>query len=122
MVRLCQRALDNSALSQIHGDNINFDIEAKNQRHPELMNVCDTLSHSDTLMCLIWFDYMYVKGEKSCVHKTKPCKKLCKEVGSQMAKLALWLIKFIKYGIVQFLLYDYLGLSPNCVYIPNIHC
>ena len=38
-----------------------------------------------------------------------------------MAKLALLLIKFMKYGIVQYLLYEYLEESPNYVYIPNIH-
>ena len=39
---------------------------------------------------------------------------------SRMAKLALLLIKFMIYGIVQFLLYEYLEDSPNYVYIPNI--
>ena len=45
-----------------------------------------------------------------------------KEVGPLTAKLALSLIKFMKYGIVHFLLYEKLEESPNCVYIPNIHC
>ena len=40
-----------------------------------------------------------------------------KELGPQTAKLALLLIKFMKYGLVQFLLYEYLQESPNCVYI-----
>ena len=31
---------------------------------------------------------------------------MLKEVGPQTAKLALKLIKFMKYGIVQFLLYE----------------
>ena len=44
-----------------------------------------------------------------------------KEVGPRTAKLALLLIKFMKFGIVQFLFHDYLEESPNCVYIPNIH-
>ena len=34
-----------------------------------------------------------------------------------MEKLALSVIKFMKYGIVQFLLYELLEESPNCVYI-----
>ena len=37
-----------------------------------------------------------------------------------MAKLALLLIKFMKYGIVQFLLYEYLEESQSCVII-NLH-
>ena len=45
-----------------------------------------------------------------------------KELGPQTAKLALLLIKFMKFGIVQLLLHEYLEESPNCVYIPNIHC
>ena len=44
-----------------------------------------------------------------------------KEVGPRTAKLTLLLIKFMKYGVVKFLLYEYLEESPNCVYIPNIH-
>ena len=44
-----------------------------------------------------------------------------KELGPRMAKLALWLIKFMKYGIVHFLLYEYLEESLNYAYIPNIH-
>ena len=44
-----------------------------------------------------------------------------REVGSRTAKLALLLVKFMKYGVVQFLLYEYLEESPICVYIPNIH-
>ena len=42
-------------------------------------------------------------------------------IGPRIPKLALLLIKFVKYGIVQFLLYEYLEESLNCVYIPNIH-
>ena len=34
-----------------------------------------------------------------------------KELGPQTAKLALLLIKFMKYGLVQFLLYEYLQES-----------
>ena len=47
---------------------------------------------------------------------------LNKEVGPQKAKLALLLIKFMKYmyGVVQFLIFEYLQESPNCVYISNI--
>ena len=44
-----------------------------------------------------------------------------KEVGPRTANMALLLIKFMKYGVVQFLLYEYLEESPNCVYIQNIH-
>ena len=44
-----------------------------------------------------------------------------KKVEPRMAKFALLLIKFMKYGIVQYLLYENLEESPNCVYIPNIH-
>ena len=44
-----------------------------------------------------------------------------KEVGPRTAKLALLLIRSIKYGIVQFLLYEYLEERPNCVDIPNLH-
>ena len=42
---------------QISWKNINFYIEAKGHSHTEVMNVCDTLSYSDTLMCQIWYDY-----------------------------------------------------------------
>ena len=38
-----------------------------------------------------------------------------------MAKLAPLLIKFMKYGIVQFLLYEYLEESPKYVYIYTKH-
>ena len=41
--------------------------------------------------------------------------------GRRTAKLALLLIKFIKYGIVQFLLKEYLEEGPNRVHIPNIY-
>ena len=44
-----------------------------------------------------------------------------KDVGPLTAKLALLLIKFMKYGIVQFWLYESLEERPKCVYIPNIH-
>ena len=45
------------------------------------------------------------------------------DIGPRTAKLALLLIKFMKYGVVQFLLYEYMYLdeSPNRVYVPNIH-
>ena len=43
---------------QIHGENINFDIEAKGQGHAEVMKLCDTSSYGDTLMCHIWYDYV----------------------------------------------------------------
>ena len=52
---------------------------------------------------------------------------LLKEVGPRTVKLALLRIRFMKYGIVQFLLYEYLEKSPNCVYnkhsslIINLH-
>ena len=39
-----------------------------------------------------------------------------KRIGPQTALL---LITFMKYEIVQFLLYEYLEESPNCVYIPT---
>ena len=32
-------------------------------------------------------------------------------------KLALFLIKFMKYGFVQFLLYECLEEGPNCIFI-----
>lgn len=35
----------------------NFDIEAKDHGHTDVMNVCDTLSHGDTRLCQIWNDY-----------------------------------------------------------------
>ena len=38
-----------------------------------------------------------------------------KEIGPRTVKLALLLIKFMKYGIVTFLLYEYLEKSPNCI-------
>ena len=44
-----------------------------------------------------------------------------KEVGQQTAKLALLLIKLIKYGIVQILICEYLEESPNFLYILNIY-
>ena len=43
-----------------------------------------------------------------------------RELGPQTMELAL--IKFMKHGIIQFLFYEYLEESSNCVYIPNIHC
>ena len=45
-----------------------------------------------------------------------------KELVPLTAKLALLLIKFMKYGIVQFLSYEYFEESPSNVYIPNICC
>ena len=39
-----------------------------------------------------------------------------------IGEIGLLLIKIMKYGIVHFLLYEYLAESPNCVFIPNIHC
>ena len=35
---------------QIHGENINFDIQVKGQGHTEVLNVCNTSPHGDTLM------------------------------------------------------------------------
>ena len=50
----------------------NFDdIEAKDQGHTEVMNVCYTSSHGDTLMCQTWYDY--IKVQKSCALNMKPC-------------------------------------------------
>ena len=37
-----------------------------------------------------------------------------KELGPRIVKLALLLIKFMLYGLVQFLLYEYQKESPNC--------
>ena len=37
------------------------------------MNVCDTLSHDDTLMRQIWYDY--VKRQKRYGPNTRPCQK-----------------------------------------------
>ena len=39
-----------------------------------------------------------------------------KQVGQRTAKLALLLIKSIKYGIVQFLLYEYLEVQTVYIY------
>lgn len=47
---------------------------------------------------------------------------LCKERGSQTEKLALLLIKNMKYCIVQFLSYKNLQESPNCACVLTIHC
>ena len=60
-------------------------------------------------------DYIY--------NKTGPVvqEKIFKEVGPRTAKLALLLIKFMKCGVLQFLLFKYLEESPNSVHIPNIH-
>ena len=44
-----------------------------------------------------------------------------KEVGPRTAKLALFLIEFMKFELVQFLLHEYLEENPNCVYMPNIY-
>ena len=45
----------------------------------------------------------------------------CKiEAGPRRTKKALLLIKFMKYEIVQFLLYEYLEESQSCVII-NLH-
>ena len=44
-----------------------------------------------------------------------------KEVQLRAAKLALLLIKFMKYRIVQFLIDDNFEESPYCAYIPNIN-
>ena len=56
------------------------------------------------------------------ITKEEFTKIVIKEVGPRTAKLALLLIKSIEYGIVQFLLYEYLEKSPNFEYIPNVHC
>ena len=58
---LCQRATT-SCPTQIHCENINFDIEVKGQGHTEFMNVCDTSYHGDTLTCQTKYDY--VKGQQ----------------------------------------------------------
>ena len=47
---------------------------------------------------------------------------LCQVWSKRTAKLALLLIKYMKFRIVQFLLHEYLEKSPNFIYIPNIHC
>ena len=39
-----------------------------------------------------------------------------------MGKLTLLMIKIMKYGTVQVLLYEYLEESPNCVYVLHILC
>ena len=44
------KSKDDLAQTQIRGDKYNFDIEVKGQGHTEVMNVCDTLSHGDTLV------------------------------------------------------------------------
>ena len=46
-----------------------FDIKAIGQGHTEVMNVWDTLSHNDALMCQILYDYF--KRQKSCGPNTK---------------------------------------------------
>ena len=64
---------------------IHFDIG--NKGHTQVINVCDTLSHVDTLMCQIWYDY--VKGQKSCALNTlhlimtHPCAKYGKPMSEQ---------------------------------------
>ena len=35
---------------QIHDENINLDIQVKGQGHTEVLNVCNTSPHGDTLM------------------------------------------------------------------------
>ena len=45
-----------------------------------------------------------------------------KELRPRRTILALLLIKFMKYRLVQMLLYEYLEENPNSVYIPNICC
>ena len=42
-------------------------------------------------------------------------------VRPRTAKLTLYLIKLMKYGIVQFFRNEYLEKSPNLEYIPNVH-
>ena len=59
------KSKDDLGQTQIHGEKNNFDIEAKGQGHTDVMNVCDTLSLSKTLMCQIWYDY--VKGQEASV-------------------------------------------------------
>ena len=49
-LHVCQIA-KTSCQTQIHGENKNSDIEVKVQGHTELMNICDTSYHGDTLMC-----------------------------------------------------------------------
>ena len=66
------KSKEDLAKTQIHGENIIL-ILTKSQGQTQVMNVFDILSHGDTLMCQIWYDY--VKGQKSCALNTKPCQK-----------------------------------------------
>ena len=45
--------------------------KVKGQGHTEVLNVCDTSYHGDTLMCQIWYDI--VKRQESCGLNTKLC-------------------------------------------------
>ena len=54
------KSKDHLAKTQKHGENLILNIEAKGQGQTEVMNVCDTLSYGDILMCQIWYEY--VKG------------------------------------------------------------
>ena len=40
--------------TQNHVKNYKFDLGVKGQQCFQIMNVCDTLSHGDRLMCQIW--------------------------------------------------------------------
>ena len=47
------KSKDYLAKTQFQFENINFDIEVKNQGYIEVMNICNTSSHGDTIMCQI---------------------------------------------------------------------
>ena len=62
LVCVCQRA-KTSCQTEIHGENMIFDIEINGQGHTEFMNVSDTSFHGDTITCQTKYDY--VKGQKA---------------------------------------------------------
>ena len=50
LVCLCQKARQ-SCQTQIHDENIVFDIGVKGQGRTEVMDICDTSNHGDPLNC-----------------------------------------------------------------------
>ena len=50
------KSKDDLAQTQIHGGNKILILRAKGQSNTEVMNLCDTLSYGDTLLCQIWYD------------------------------------------------------------------
>ena len=70
----------------------NFDIEVKGQGHAEVMNVCDTSSYDDVLMC------------KICGSNTKPCQKPKRfdlEVKGQHMNSLMLIDRCAQYGMLM---------------------